>query len=107
MGEPKALPAHPLAGNPNAARPGDRGWEEGAVGSNAPKTKLIFDLPRGRNSAAQRKWADANPFEALNGEDDASNFLRKAPEAPKGDWIFQGKKEVRNTLNSTILFSTH
>ncbi len=95
MGEPEAPLAHPLAGNPNSALPRDKGREEGVDGSSTPEMKLIFDLPGGCDGATQRKWADANPFKALNGEDDASDFFRKAPEAPKGGWIFQGKKKHR------------
>jgi hypothetical protein len=138
---------------------GDKGQNEGADGGSTPKAKLTFDLLGGYEgatqrkwvdakakltfdllggyeSATQRKWVDANPFEGLKGEDNASNFLRKAPEVLEGSWIFQrkkkhkvkieltrpeaghqpqlatllsktlGKREVRNTPNFTTLFLT-
>jgi hypothetical protein len=87
--------SHPPTVNPNAALLGDKGRKEGADGSSTPEVKLIFNLPKGCEGATQRKWADANPFKALNGEDDVSDFLKKTPEALEGGWIFQGKKKQK------------
>jgi hypothetical protein len=64
------------------------GQAKGAYGRNTPKVKLNFDFPGGWDDVVQRKWADANPFEALNREDDSSNFLRKILEDLEGGWIF-------------------
>jgi hypothetical protein len=93
MGEPKASLAHPSVETPNVALFGDKGWEEGANGSNTLNTKLIFDLLGGHDGTSQRKWVYVNPFETLNGEDDAFDFLKKVSEVPEGGWIFQGKKK--------------
>ncbi|CAK9210701.1 unnamed protein product [Sphagnum troendelagicum] len=84
MGELVAILTHLPAKNLNAALPKDKGLDEGTDGRNTSKEKLIFDLPRGRDDAAERKWADANPFEALNGEDNAFDFLKKTPKALEG-----------------------
>jgi hypothetical protein len=65
--------------------------------------KLIFNLPGRCEGATQRKWADANPFKALNGEDDVSDFLRKALEALEGGWIFQGKKKQKVKIDLNAL----
>jgi hypothetical protein len=64
---------------------------EGINGSNTSKTKLSFNLSGEKNNSVQGKWVDLNPFEALNGENESSNFLRKVPEKLEGGWIFQGK----------------
>lgn len=94
MGELVAPPlTHSLDENPNVALPGNKKLEEGTKGRNTPKAKVIFDLPRGRDEVAQRKWVNANPFEALNGEENAFNFLKKALEALERGWIFQGKNK--------------
>ncbi len=93
MGDLEAPSAHPLTVNPNIVLLGEKGQNEGANGSSILETKLIFDLLGGCEGTTQRKWACANPFEALNGEDNASNFLRKALEALEGGWIFQWKKK--------------
>jgi hypothetical protein len=59
------------------------------------KTKLNFNLPGEKNDSTQGKWADLNPFETLNGENESSNFLRKILEELEGGWTFQGKKRTR------------
>ncbi len=72
-------------------------------GSSTPSTKLIFYLLGGRDGTAQRKWANVNPSEALNGEDDVFDFLKKVSEVPKGGWIFQGKKKHRVKIDLACL----
>jgi hypothetical protein len=62
---------------------------------------LIFNLPKGCEGATQRKRGDANSFKALNGEDNASDFLRKGLEALEGGWIFQGKNKHKVKINPT------
>jgi hypothetical protein len=84
MEEPVATVAHSLVGNLKRTQQKDKGSEEGTNGRNIPKEKLLFDLSEEHDGTAQRKWADANPFEALNGEDNTSDFLRKAPKALDG-----------------------
>jgi hypothetical protein len=76
----------------------DKGWKEGADGSSTPEAKLFFDLPGRCEGATQRKWANANPFEALNGEDDASNFLKKAWKLWKEAGFSKGKISIRLKL---------
>jgi hypothetical protein len=44
---------------------------------------------------------DANPFEALNREDDVSDFFRKALKTLKGGWIFQGKNKHKIKIELT------
>jgi len=60
MGEPVAFMAHPLAESLKSTQLGDKGLEEGTDGRNIPKAKLSFNLPKGRDDAAQRfktaKW---------------------------------------------------
>jgi hypothetical protein len=107
MGDLGTPTAHPPAVNPNAILPNDKGRKEGANENSTPKVKLIFDLLRRCEGATQRKWVDANPFEALNGEDDASNFLRKALEALEGGWIFQGKKKHKVKIDPTCPKVSH
>jgi hypothetical protein len=68
---------------------------EGTDRRNTSKAKLSFNLPGEKNDLAQGKWADLNPFEALNGENESSNFLKKILEELKGGWTFQGEKKTR------------
>ncbi len=103
----KAPLAHPSDRNPNVTLPRDKRREKGADGRSTPETKLIFNLLGGHNGATQRKWAYVNPFEALNGEDDASNFLRKAPKASEGGCIFQGKKKHMVKIDSSRPEANH
>jgi hypothetical protein len=137
MGKSKAFPTHSSIENHNTTQPGSKGLKEGVDGCSTPKIKLIFNLPGRCNGLAQRKWANANPFEVLNGEDKAFDFLKKALKALEGGWTFQGKKKhkvktepthpttghpahlnvlpgktlgkrkVKNIRNSTIPFLTH
>lgn len=93
MEEPMVALADSWAGNIKPTQQEDKGSKEGTDGCNTPKEKLVFDLPEERNGTPQRKWADTNLFKALNGEGNASDFLRKALEALNGSWIFQGKKK--------------
>jgi hypothetical protein len=48
----------------------------------------------------KEKWADLNPFEVLNGENERFNFLRKIPEELKGGWTFQGKKKNKVRIDT-------
>jgi hypothetical protein len=68
---------------------------EGTNGNNTSKSKLSFNLSREKNDSAQGKWADLNPFEALNGENESFDFLKKIAEELEGRWTFQGKKKTR------------
>ncbi len=61
---------------------------EGMDGRNTSKAKLSFNLLGEKNNSAQGKWADLNPFEILNGENESSDFLRKISEELEGGWTF-------------------
>ncbi len=50
---------------------------EGTDGSNTSKAKLSFILSGEKTDSTQGKWADLNPFEVLNGENERSNNLKK------------------------------
>jgi hypothetical protein len=66
---------------------------EGTNGCNTSKAKLSFNLLGEKNDSTQGKWADLNPFEALNGENESSNFLTKNLRRAKGRMdIPRGKK---------------
>jgi hypothetical protein len=95
-GEPIAHLTHPSAENLNAALTGSKGLEEGRDGRSTPKAKLIFDLQGGRDDVAQRKWADANPFEAQNGEDNASDFSGKPWKCWREAGFSKGKRSTRS-----------
>jgi hypothetical protein len=43
---------------------------EGMDGSNTSKIKLRFNLSGEKNDSAGGKWADLNPFEVFNGENE-------------------------------------
>jgi hypothetical protein len=73
---------------------------EGTDGSNTSKAKLSFNLLEEKNDSAQGKWADLNPFEVLNGENEHSDFLRKIPEELEGGWTFQGKKKNKVKIDT-------
>jgi SPX domain protein involved in polyphosphate accumulation len=62
-------------------------------GHNTSKTKLSFNLPGEKNNSMQGKWADLNPFEALNEENESFAFLKKISKELEGVWTFQGKKK--------------
>jgi hypothetical protein len=66
---------------------------ENRDGSNTSKAKLSFNLSGEKNDSARGKWADLNPFEVLNGENERSDFLRKIAEEIEGGWTFQAKKK--------------
>jgi hypothetical protein len=53
---------------------------EGTDGRNTSKAKLNFNLPGEKNDSTQGKWVNLNPFEALNRENESSDFLRKISE---------------------------
>lgn len=107
MGEPKVLLTHSLIKNHNTVQPRDEGLKEGANECNTPKIKLTFDPSGGCDGSAQRKWANAKPFEALNEEDKASDFLRKASKALEGGCTFQGKKKHKVKIEPTCLATGH
>ncbi len=57
-------------------------------GNTTPKVKLSFELLGRQDDATQKKWINANPFKALNGEDESFDFLKKTLEDLEGGWIF-------------------
>jgi hypothetical protein len=73
---------------------------EGTDGRNNSKAKLSFNLMGEKNDSAQGKWADLNPFEAPNGENESSDFLRKISEELEGRWTFQGKKKNKVRIDT-------
>ncbi len=95
MGELSASLTHQIECNLNVNSSKVTTLVEGTDGSNTSKAKLSFNLSGEKNDSMQGKWADLNPFEVLNGENERSNFLRKIPEKLKGGWTFQGKKRIR------------
>jgi hypothetical protein len=90
MWELLASPVHQVMSNLNVILATQ---VEGVDGRNTSKAKLSFNLPGEKNNLAQGKWADLNPFEALNGGNENSDFLRKIPEEIEGGWTFKGKKK--------------
>jgi hypothetical protein len=72
---------------------------EGVDGHNTSKVKLSFNLLGEKNDSVQGKWTSLNPFEALNGENESSNFLKKIPEELEGGWTFKGKKKNKVRIN--------
>ncbi len=80
MGELLTSLTHQVASNINVT-PSEIGTKvEGTDGHNTSKAKLSFNLPGEKNDLAQGKWADLNPFEALNGENKSFAFLKKISE---------------------------
>ncbi len=73
---------------------------EGTDKSNTSKVKLSFNFSGEKNNSVQGKWVDLNPFEALNEENESSDFLRKISEELEGGWTFQGEK--KNKINKKI-----
>ncbi len=61
---------------------------EGMDGRNTSKAKLSFNFPGEKNDSMQGKWADLNPFEALNEENENFIFLRKILKELEGGWTF-------------------
>jgi hypothetical protein len=101
MGELSTSPTHQVASNLNVIPSKVTTKVEGTDGSNTSKAKLSFNLLGEKNDSMQGKWADLNPFEALNGENESSNFLKKILKKLKGGWTFQGKKKKgKNQHNS-------
>jgi hypothetical protein len=43
------------------------------------------------------------PFEALNGENESFDFLRKIPKEIEGGWTFQGKKIEQGKYRHNLL----
>jgi hypothetical protein len=76
---------------------------EGIDKNNTSKAKLSFNISKENNDSAQGKWADLNPFEALNEENESSDFLRKIPKELKGGWTFQGKKKNKVRIDTIRL----
>jgi hypothetical protein len=98
---------HTSAKSLTPAWPEDKGPKEGTDGCKTPEAKLIFDLPGEHDDAAQKKRVHTNPFEALNGEDNSSNFFRKALKALEKGWIFQGRKKHKVKIEPTCLEADH
>ncbi len=73
---------------------------ESTDGSNTSKTKLSSNLLGEKNDSARGKWADLNPFEVLNEENEHSDFLRKIPEEIEGGWTFQAKKKTKERVDT-------
>jgi hypothetical protein len=88
MGELSASSTHQVASNLNVIPLEVATRVEGTDGRTTSKVKLNFNFPRENNDSTQGKWVDLNPFEALNGENESSNFLRKILEELKGGWTF-------------------
>jgi hypothetical protein len=83
---------------------------ESMDGNNTSKAKLSFNLLGEKNDSAQGKWADLNPFEVLNGENERSDFLKKISEKLEAGWTFQGKKKNKvriDTIRSESNQSPH
>jgi hypothetical protein len=93
MGELWASLTHQIECNLNVNPSKVRTLVEGMDGSNTSKAKLSFNLSGENNDSAQGKWADLNPFEDLNEENERSDFLSKIPEELEGGWTLQGKKK--------------
>jgi hypothetical protein len=66
---------------------------EGVDRCSTSKVKLSFNLSGEKNDSAQGKWADLNPFETLNEENESFDFLKKISKELEGGWTFQGKKK--------------
>ncbi len=107
MGKPEDSLIHSLAENLITVQPGDKGLEEREEGCSTPKKKLTFDLLGGSDGKSQGKWADANPFETLNGEVGALGFLKKTPEALEEGWIFQRKKKHKVKIATSCPATNH
>jgi hypothetical protein len=100
MGKLSASPTHQVVSNFNMIPLKVATQVEGTDGSNTSKNKLSFNLSGEKNDLVQGKWADLNPFEALNGENESSDFLREIPEELKGTWTFQGKKKNKVRIDT-------
>jgi hypothetical protein len=78
MGELSASPTHQVASNLNVIPSEIATQVEGTNGCNTSKAKLSFNFPGEKNDSAQGKWADLNPFQALNMENESSAFSGKS-----------------------------
>jgi hypothetical protein len=103
MGELLASLTHQVECNLNVIPSKVTTLVEGMDGSNTSKVKLSFNRLGEKNDSMQGKWADLNPFEVLNGENEHSNFLRKIPEELEGGWTFQGKKKNKVRIDTIRL----
>jgi len=88
MGELSASLTHQVECNLNVIPSKVTTLVESTDGSNTFKIKLSFSLSGEKNDSVQGKWADLNPFEVLNGENERFNFLKKIPEEIEGGWTF-------------------
>jgi hypothetical protein len=95
MGELLTSPIHQVVSNLNVILSKVMTSVEGMDGHNTSKVQLSSNLLRKKNDSAQGKWADVNPFEALNGENESSNFFKKIPKELKRRWTFQGKRKKK------------
>jgi hypothetical protein len=103
MGKLSTSPTQQVVSNLNVIPPIVTTQVEGINGSNTSKVKLNFNLSWEKNDSAKGKWVDLNPFEALNEENESSNFLKKTLEELEGGWTFQGKK--KNKVRIDTIFS--
>jgi hypothetical protein len=99
MGELSASLTHQVECNFNIIPSKVTTLVEGTDGSNTSKAKLRFNLSGEKNDSAGGKWADLNPFEVLNGENERFDFLRKIPEEIEGGWTFQAKKKNKERVD--------
>jgi hypothetical protein len=88
MEELSTSPTHQVASNLNVIPLEVVTQVEGTDGHNTSKAKLSFNLPGEKNDLAKGKWADLNSFEALNRENESSDFLRKILEELERGWTF-------------------
>lgn len=100
MDDLTASPTHHLNRTLNAHPSSATRQAEGKDGNTTTKAKLSFDLPRRQDDATQKKRTNANPFEALNGEDGSSNFLRN-PRRLGRRLDLLGEKEAQVKIDST------
>jgi hypothetical protein len=70
MGELSASLTHQVECNLNVIPSKVTTLVESTDGSNTSKAKLSFNLLGEKNDLAREKWADLNPFQFLNGEND-------------------------------------
>jgi hypothetical protein len=100
MGELSASLTHQVECNLNIIPSKVTTLVESTDGSNTSKAKLSFNLSGEKNDSARGKWADLNPFEMLNGENERSDFLRKILEEIEGGWSFQAKKKNKERVDT-------
>jgi hypothetical protein len=76
MGELLASLTHQVECNLNVIPSKVTTLVESTDGSNTSKIKLSFSFSGEKNDSTWGKWADLNPFEVLNGENEHSSFGR-------------------------------